>query len=170
MSWYKIPRTGFGMRKSKRFAAAFNAARTALGLSQREIGLRLGVARRTLTRWEIDGDLPPLGQRKHIATSFADAPAEVRAALVASLELDEAFVLSLAVPERERAPAGHDLNGALLAICEQLDVSPGRVRAALLDFLGRLDAMGLSVQAVRASLSQGSPRPPRAAARRTRAT
>jgi hypothetical protein len=49
-------------------------------------------------RWEVYGELPPIGQRKHIATSFPDAPVALRAALVQSLPLGDRFVVSFDAP------------------------------------------------------------------------
>ncbi len=147
-------------KRSGSFGLALQAVRAALGLSQEDFGARLGVSRRTLTRWEVHDELPPVGQRKHIATSFPDAPAELRAALIRSLELGEPFVASLtaagpsgAAPVATQAPVS--LDGALLELCERVDVAPGRLRVALADFLRRAEAAGLSLQATRAALERG---------------
>lgn len=148
----RCPFGAFAMTKrSTRFGAALSAVRNALGLSQDVFGARLGVSRRTITRWEIHNELPPVGQRKHIATSFPDAPVELRAALVRSLELGDRFVVSFAAP-RAAPPAPGTLDGAFLELCERVDVAPGRVRGPLVAFLRRLDANGLSLEAACAQL------------------
>jgi DNA-binding XRE family transcriptional regulator len=138
------------------FGLALQAVRAALGLSQDEFGARLGVTRRTLTRWEIHDQLPPVAQRKHIATSFPDAPPEPRAMLIRSLQLDEAFVASLAAQSAATpmsAPSSAaGLDGAFLQLCERVDVAPGRVRGALVEFLRRAAASGLSLQMTCAEL------------------
>jgi transcriptional regulator with XRE-family HTH domain len=144
------------------FGLALQALRAALGLSQDSFGARLGVSRRTLTRWEIHDELPPVGQRKHIATSFPEAPAELRAALVRSLRLDEGFVASLAAPQQAPTPAVGALDGAFLELCERVDVAPGRLLAGLIEFLKRAEASGLSLQATRAQLEPRSTRRGRA--------
>lgn len=148
--------------RSGGFGLSLRAVRAALGMSQDVFGARLGVSRRTLTRWEIYDELPPVGQRKHIATSFPDAPAELRAALVRSLELGDGFVVSFApppapspAPSSSPSPA-YALDGAFLELCERADVAPGRLRAALVEFLRRAEASGLSLQAMRTGLE---PRP-----------
>jgi transcriptional regulator with XRE-family HTH domain len=141
------------------FGRALSAVRAALGLSQDDFGARLGVSRRTLSRWEIHDELPPVGQRKHIATSFPEAPAELRAALVRSLQLDDRFVATLAAAVSTQTPplataplpAGA-LDGALLELCERVEVAPGRLRVALVAYLRRAEATGVSLQALRASL------------------
>ncbi len=144
--------------RSESFGLALSALRAALKLSQDDFGARLGVSRRTLSRWEIHDELPPVGQRKHIATSFPDAPAELRAALVRSLELDARFVASLLAPVPAPAPAiaaapsVATLDGALLDLCERVDVAPGGMRVALVEFLRRAEALGLSLQATRTAI------------------
>jgi DNA-binding XRE family transcriptional regulator len=149
-------------KKAAGFGLALQGVRSALRLSQDAFGARLGVSRRTLTRWEIHDELPPVGQRKHIATSFPDVPFELRAALIRSLALDDAFVAPLIappaphVPSPAPAPALHlppgALDGAFLDLCERVGVAPGPLRAALVEFLRRAEASGLSLQATRAQL------------------
>ena len=142
-------------KRSAGFGACLRAARAALGLSQEDLGARLGVSRRTLTRWEVYDALPPVGQRKHIATSFVDAPPELRAALVRSLGLGDGFDATLAASDPAGAapvPAAAVLDGAFLGLCERIDVAPGRLRSALVDFLRRSEAAGLSLEAVRRAL------------------
>jgi transcriptional regulator with XRE-family HTH domain len=150
------------VRRSATFGSALRAVRAALGLSQDAFGARLGVSRRTLTRWEIYAELPPIGQRKHIATSFPDAPVELRAALVGSLELPGGFVVSFGAPPPATLPPPDAvaLGGAFLELCERVEVAPGRMRAGLLDFLRRAEASGFSLQTACAQLE------PRAKARR----
>jgi hypothetical protein len=46
-------------------------------------------------------------------------------------------------------------------MCEQLEVAPGRLRAALAEFLARADADGLSLAAARACLLDGRTKPTR---------
>jgi transcriptional regulator with XRE-family HTH domain len=147
-------------RRSTGFGKALRAVRAALGLSQDVLGARLGVSRRTLTRWEIHDELPPIGQRKHIATSFPDAPHELRVALVRSLALGDAFVAPLVAPPPAPAAAAVDLDGAFLELCERVDVAPGRLRAGLVSFLRRAEASGLSLQATRAHLEPKTTRSP----------
>ena len=140
-------------KRSHTFGVTLRQIRDALRLTQPELGARLGVSQRTITRWEVHGDLPPLGQRKHLATSFPDVPHALRAALARSLELDEAFVAGHAAPPAPapvaQAPSPGALDGAFLELAERIGVAPGPLRAALVDFLRRAEAMGLTVQATR---------------------
>jgi transcriptional regulator with XRE-family HTH domain len=145
-------------RRSTGFGLALQRVRHALRLSQDAFGARLGVSRRTLTRWEIYEELPPIGQRKHIATSFPEAPHELRAALVRSLGLDDAFVASVVEPRAAPivATASHPppgaIDGPFLELCEQVGVAPGPLRAGLVAFLQRAEASGFSLQTARAQL------------------
>jgi len=128
------------------------ALRVALRLSKTELGARLGVSRKTIARWENDGEMPPIGQRKHVATSFPDAPPHLHAALVRALGLDPSFAASLAPSSPAPSNAASVVDGAFLALCERADASPVRMRAALLDFLRRAEEGGLSLASTRALL------------------
>ncbi|HEY3821441.1 MAG TPA: helix-turn-helix transcriptional regulator [Polyangiaceae bacterium] len=145
-------------RQADQFGLALQAVRHALRLTQDVLGARLGVSRTTLTRWEIRNELPPIGQRKHLATSFPDAPSELRAALVRTLELDEQFVASLGPPRPAPSPPAPPtlppgaLDGAFLELCESVDVPPARLRAGLAEFLRRAEATGVTLEGTRAQL------------------
>jgi transcriptional regulator with XRE-family HTH domain len=141
-------------KRSEAFGFALRRVREALGLSQDVFGARLGVSRRTLTRWEIYGELPPIGQRKHIATSFPDAPVALRAALVQSLPLGDRFVVSFDAPASgpTTPQQAAEVDGAFLELCEGADVAPGRLRAGLVAFLRRVEASALTLPATRAQL------------------
>ncbi|HEY3821584.1 MAG TPA: helix-turn-helix transcriptional regulator [Polyangiaceae bacterium] len=145
-------------RRGDAFGFALQAVRGALRLTQDGLGARLGVSRSTLTRWEIHDELPPIGQRKHIATSFPDVPSELRAALIRSLALDDAFVASLDPPRAPPSPPASPalppgaLDGAFLELCESADVPPARLRAGLIAFLLRAEATGLTLEGARAQL------------------
>ena len=132
-------------KRSEDFGLALRRVREALHLPQDAFGARLGVSRRTLTRWEAHGELPPIGQRKHLATSVPDVPSELRAALVRSLGLDDSFVAAVAAPRPD---------GAFLELSERLDVPPARLRPALVEFLRRVEAMGLSLPATRDGIAR----------------
>ncbi|MGH7298190.1 MAG: helix-turn-helix domain-containing protein [Polyangiaceae bacterium] len=144
------------------FGMALCAVRQALGMSQDVFGARLGVSRRTLTRWEAHDELPSVAQRKHLATSFPDVPVELRAALVRSLGLGEGFVASMAGSQHAASPpaavvdaasAAAIVDGAFLELCEAVDVAPGRLRAGLVAFLRRIEASGVSLPEARARLA-----------------
>lgn len=122
--------TAFVSTTQAGFGDLLRAVRTALGLSQDEFGARLGVWRRTLTRWEIHNEMPPVPQRKHIAASLSGAPSHLRAVLVRSLGLHESFAAPLAVAPAAPPAAPALLDGAFFALCERVDVSPARMRAA----------------------------------------
>ena len=150
-----VPQPAVSSSRSKRnpaFGLALQAVRNALRLSQDTFGARLGVSRRTLTRWEIHNELPPVAQRKHIATSFPEAPSELRKALVESLGLDEQFAVQVTKAKAGEAVPGA-LEAALLAMAEHLDIGPKRVRDALHEFVTRAHEGGLTLESIRRSLA-----------------
>ena len=57
-------------------------------------------------------------------------------------------------------PSVASLDGALLELCERVDVAPGGMRVALVEFLRRAEAAGLSVPAIRAALEPRAGVPP----------
>ena len=144
------------------FAQSMCDVRSAMGWTQDQMGGRLGVSRRTLTRWECHDELPPIGVRKHIATALWDAPANLRMALVRALGLDDAFVEAVIAPRAVPAPpppppAPELIDGAFLELCERANVAPGQLRAALADFLRRADASGFSMASACVALERRAP-------------
>jgi transcriptional regulator with XRE-family HTH domain len=140
--------------RSKAFAQALRSVRKSLGESQDTFGARLDVARRTLTRWEIRGELPPMAQRKHLATVLGDVRRDLQDELLESLELGDEFaaLVSERAPDtqpRDPAAALAGVDAAVLAMAEELDVGPRKLRAALTRLLVRLEAAGLSLAAAR---------------------
>jgi transcriptional regulator with XRE-family HTH domain len=139
-------------KRNADFGSSLTALRVALRLSKSELAARLRVSSKTIGRWENDGEMPPLAQRKHLASSFSDAPSHLHAALVDALELDPSFAASLAPSSPASSSAASVVDGALLALCERADVSPARMRAVLADFLRRIEQAGLSLASTRALL------------------
>ena len=156
--------------KNDRFGLALRRVRDALRLSQPQFGARLGVSRRTLTRWEIHDELPPGPRRLHVALSFPDVPVHLRTALARSMGIDEAVVAPPPAPtpgppgvDHARQPlSAHEaatVDAAFLALCERADVAPGRLRAALVAFLERAAASGLPLAAIAAQLAPSATPP-----------
>jgi transcriptional regulator with XRE-family HTH domain len=133
-------------KTNEAFGTALANLRHALHLSQDELGARLGVSRRTLTRWEVHGELPPIGQRKHLATAFPDAPPKLVADLIRTLGLGAEFAVRIPGASSPNVdPALVD--EAFFSMAEQLDIGPKRLREALIAFLGRLREGGLTIDA-----------------------
>jgi DNA-binding XRE family transcriptional regulator len=155
---------------SAEFGLTLRRVRDALRLSQPEFGARLGVSRRTLTRWECHDELPPPPRRLHVALSFPDVPVELRVRLARSMGIDEALVAPPPAPAPAGVGAGAPrlprsaadaaaVDSAFLALCERADVAPGRLRAALAAFLERAGAAGLPPATIAAHLASSGPPP-----------
>jgi DNA-binding XRE family transcriptional regulator len=146
-------------RKSRAFAIALRALRDSLDESQGTFGARLGVTQRTMTRWEVDGELPPLAQRKHLATVLGGARPDLVAPLHAALGLPADFVQMLApAPMASAAPVSTDaaraaLDTAVATMAEDLDVGPRKLRAAVVELLRCLQETGLPLEAARLLLT-----------------
>jgi transcriptional regulator with XRE-family HTH domain len=137
------------MKQSEKFRRALAQLRGGMRLTQDELGGRLGVTRWTLTRWETRGELPPLAQQKHLLTVLADAPDDLYNALVDSLEVDQSFK-ALVTRRASAGKASGTVDSALLAMAEELDVSPVRLRRSLGAFLRCVHECGLSLESARA--------------------
>jgi DNA-binding XRE family transcriptional regulator len=148
-------------RQPVRWGLGLVSLRSVMHWTQDQLGARLGVSRRTLTRWEIHHELPPIGVRKHIVTSLPDAPVELRDRLVRMLGLgDEFLAAAVAAPAGppQPPPAPQLLDGALLDLCERIDVAPGTVRPAVIEFLRRAEASGFSLETTRTALEGRAPK------------
>jgi len=143
--------------------------RNALGESQSTFGGRFGVSRRTLTRWESDGELPPVAQQIHLAVELRHVDAALLRPLLASMvDLHEdvvALVTSATVRTETLATAKAQVDGALALMAEELDTGPRKLRAALATLVERLHAAGVAMDGARGALaSRVEPSPQPAAA------
>ena len=143
--------------------------RNALGESQSTFGGRFGVSRRTLTRWESDGELPPVAQQIHLAVELRHVDAALLRPLLASMvDLHEdvvALVTSATVRTETLATAKAQVDGALALMAEELDIGPRKLRAALATLVERLHAAGVAMDGARGALaSRVEPSPQPAAA------
>ena len=147
------------MDHSDEFAYAMRAIRRELGLNQDRLAAKIDASARTLTRWETKGELPPPAQRTHLAIKLAPlVSAERLAELVEALDLEELIdAAALSARVRPRAGGGAsagELDAALFAFAEDLDVSAGKVRPAVAKLLARLEATGLTFAELRAGLAR----------------
>jgi transcriptional regulator with XRE-family HTH domain len=145
--------------------------RNALGESQSTFGGRFGVSRRTLTRWESDGELPPVAQQIHLAVELRHVDAALLRPLLASmvhLHEDVVALVTSATVRTETLPpatAKAQVDGALALMAEELDIGPRKLRAALATLVERLHAAGVAMDGARGALaSRVEPSPQPAAA------
>lgn len=145
------------MTTSPTFPSALHAARAALRLTQRELGAALGITGRTLARWE-QGDVG-LGPAEHrlVIQVLAERDREQARRLAASLggHLED---YGVAPPPPAATSATEAANMALYAASELADVSPGRLRAAVMELFERLRELGLGLDEAREALERPASR------------
>lgn len=157
----------FRYRRHDRFGkavtpgSALRACRLALEHRQHEFAAHIGVSRRTLSRWEFDDQQPPMAERERVMTWVADAPPHLVRAL--------ANAWGIATPPQAMPPpvatptaTPTDLEGVVFKGAEDLDVSPRRLRAVLIDLLNETERLQLAPRAAREQLESHakSPAPP----------
>jgi transcriptional regulator with XRE-family HTH domain len=124
-------------------------ARATLGLTQEQLGRRVGLKGRAIYRWERVGAMPSKRHERaliiaiqavnpSVASTLADGLAKARA-------LDGKVVAPQAVPSP--VPVGATLDLAVFALAEQLDLSPRRLRGPLLAFIKRMRAGTITLEA-----------------------
>jgi transcriptional regulator with XRE-family HTH domain len=128
------------------FSVTLKAARELLGVRQRDLGQHLGVAARTVMRWELGQTEVPLAMvERALHLLRASHPEEAdRIAVLAGLPG------AVAQEEARRAALDH----AVYAVADALDVSPRRAREVLATFLTHLVAAGMTAPDARRRLSE----------------
>jgi transcriptional regulator with XRE-family HTH domain len=138
------------------FGAALAKVRRALALDQGELAGYIGASRASVSRWESGAFLPMSGYHANILAAVAAAPPEL------VRELTRTLVGVDPGPPRPPAPVARPedavepraaMSEVLLDIAEALDVSPRRLRAGLIDALGRIERLGLTPKAAREALA-----------------
>ena len=138
-------------------AQAIRTARTEAKLTQDELGMRIGLGGRAIYRWERGECGPTRRNRSALLTTISMLNAE------AGKRLKDAFDGVLNTGPREAAPAtpppSHEVavQLSLLAFAHQLDVPPGRMRAALVRFCQRLASTQLTMDSLRACVEHVLP-------------
>lgn len=161
-------------------------ARKALRLGQAELARRARVSARTVSRWENNDHLPPASRRAHLLATLGGAPAHLVDALANALGVappatgaaEGAFspVAQRDLTAAAGGPAGfasasplaHSdatalraaLDRVLYAGADDLDVSPRRLRAVVVDVLGELDRLAVTPKQAREALAQVEPPKP----------
>ncbi len=154
-----MDRVGVMPEHNQGLAFVLRAIRKELGMNQATFSAKVDASTRSLSRWEVDGDLPPPAQRTHIAIKLAPLVSTKRLAeLVEALELEDwinaAALCARARPTEGRGASAGDIEAALFALAEDLDVGAGKVRPAVAKLLARLEATGLTLADLRAGLAR----------------
>jgi transcriptional regulator with XRE-family HTH domain len=109
-------------------------ARSAVRLSQRELGARLGVIGRTVLRWEAGEFAPPARVREALLAALVDAGTPLVDALASALGMDE-----------HRAARAAAIEAALREAGEIADAKPSGIRAAIAHVLARAQEHGVGI-------------------------
>jgi transcriptional regulator with XRE-family HTH domain len=137
------------MQNPQAVGRALREARLDARLTQAQLGARLGVGEQAGLRWETARCLPRRRMRARLVEELARlSPKAGEAMRSAVRSLDPAPVQPVAapVPARPAPPSGEvALELGLLALAEELDVSPRKLREALRGFLGRVGQAGFSL-------------------------
>jgi transcriptional regulator with XRE-family HTH domain len=148
-------------------ARALRAARRGLGLSQGELGARVGYSGRHLCRWEGDEIEVAWQAREPLLAALANAPLEHRTALRRALGLPEAApnlgtndgAMKSGNASGTKVDEAASLDGLLYAAAEDLDVSPKRLRATFARLLAELLRTGMSLEKARKTIAKSPPKP-----------
>lgn len=143
-----------------RHAQAVCNARAETGLTQRELGRRIGLSGRAISRWEQGVGSSTRRNRAALVMAISLVNAEAGERLKAAFEAATPDAAPREVAP-EPAPASHDVSVklSLLALVHQLDVPVGRVRTALVQFCKELSRTQLTVDALGACVERALPEP-----------
>jgi transcriptional regulator with XRE-family HTH domain len=144
-------------------------ARRSLRLDQRQLGARLGLGARTISRWENGLRVPPHGLRPALLEALRGAPPELLAALARGLRLPAPAAPAPPSPPISPSASPVDLAAARTALddilylgADELDVSPRRLRAVVVDLLRGMVQLSLPAEVARAALAARERRRPAA--------
>ncbi|HTQ46580.1 MAG TPA: helix-turn-helix transcriptional regulator [Polyangiaceae bacterium] len=158
-------------------------AQTALGTSQEELGKKLGVSRRTMTRWMRKQSYPSPLEWANLARLVYPRNRALAEQIASGLK-ESLVTLGIEAPPappppppppppgRPYPPSGDLVDSVVCAAAEAIAVTPQSIRPALVAAFDRFASVGLSLDEMRAGLesvtrkgakrrpeSQESPRP-----------
>lgn len=155
--------------QGRALASGIRVARLAMGLTQEELGLRVGVKPRGVSRWEVGSSVPSRSHRKRlvmVAEGMAPNAAAKLAQVVAAYEAARsarrrkggagssptATPATVVVPPPRPDPRAV-LERAIFLAADELDLPARRVRGVFARALGRVGSTGLTLAQVIAELS-----------------
>jgi transcriptional regulator with XRE-family HTH domain len=138
-------------------AQAILQARRAAGLTQDELGRRVGLKGRAVYRWERDDSAPTKRNRAALVTAFTAIKPELGAwfahAVAGAADAPkEAASTALAAPSPPSGP--NVLEHAVFTLADELDLAPRRARGALKRFVARLGQANLGLDTVQELLEE----------------
>ncbi len=141
-------------------AQSIRNARRAAGLTQTQLGQRLGLKTSAVYRWEADTSVPTKHHRRALVTAFNAIDPAAAAALQATLASEVEGADAGAASVAELPPAG--INGraslelAVFAMADELDLPPRRVRGSLVRLLERLREANFTLETAQGQLGAWS--------------
>jgi hypothetical protein len=135
-------------------------------MTKRAVASRIGCHAKSVGQWELDRYLPIPNLRASVMSLYANAPIAVLVPLARALNVPSPLPPTETTKSAANAPQPIDatrpasLDDALYRGAEDLDVSPRRLRAVVLDILHDAEHMGLSVRAARDAMN-ARPKPSR---------
>ncbi|AKF10399.1 hypothetical protein DB32_007548 [Sandaracinus amylolyticus] len=130
------------------FPDALWAARESLRLEQRELGALIGVATRTIARWEHGDALPRGNVRSAIVAAIASRDAARAKDVAVALDVP----VPTPQPPPDQAPKVEALDAAVYLAADALGVPAAAARPVLARFLLHLAASRISLDEARAKL------------------
>jgi transcriptional regulator with XRE-family HTH domain len=135
-----------GAARSK-LANAILQSRRAAGLTQEQLGRRVGLKGRAVYRWERDESVPTKRNRVALVTALTAVKPEIGAWFAQQLET-ASDAPGQAAPATPAEPNGQEaLERAVFALADELDLPPRRARGALKRLFGRLREARLTLDA-----------------------
>lgn len=131
---------------------AIREARRAAGLSQHQLGLRLGLKGRAISRWERSDNTPTKRNLTALLTAVGAVNQAAASSLAVAMGRDQQ---APAVASAVAAPANIEpatLELAVFSMADELDLPPRRIRGALARLLKRLQIANLSLEETRHQL------------------
>lgn len=136
-------------------AQAIRAARLAVGLTQEQLGHRIGVQAQSIYRWERDATAPKRRHRTALVTAISLINAEAGTRLKAAFDPKRPQVTEPALsPPPAHVPPDTTYDLVVLSMADHLDRSPRHVRVALLRMCDQLEHAGLTLDGLRASMQR----------------
>jgi transcriptional regulator with XRE-family HTH domain len=142
-------------------AQAIRNARLACGLTQDQLGMRLGLRGRAVYRWERDDSIPSKRHRRALVTAVNAVNQPAAAALHAVLESVGKGAPVVPAPAPVPPPGVNAklvLDLAVFSLAEELDLPARRARGALARLLARLREASVTIEAAERELAERSNR------------
>jgi transcriptional regulator with XRE-family HTH domain len=135
-------------------ARAIREARLTLRFTQEALGARVGVKSRAVYRWEAARAVPRPDQRRRLVTELARLDGRVADALARAFAAHACGLSELpAQPAPTPPPDPQQLELAVFALADELDLPPRRLRRGLTQFLTRVLAAHYQLEGAQRALA-----------------